>query len=44
MLSANLLADLMHWCDSKDMDFDEELRKANSHHHAETSEETEPIE
>ena len=30
-----LLADLMHYCDREDMDFDHELAKARMHHDAE---------
>ena len=31
----DLLADLMHYCDREDMDFDHELAKARMHHDAE---------
>ena len=32
----DLLADLRHWCDRNEMDFDNELRKANDHYREET--------
>jgi len=33
---ADLLADLAHWCDYNDTDFESELRKAASHYADET--------
>jgi hypothetical protein len=32
----DLLADLMHWCDRKDYDFDLALERGRDHHEAET--------
>ena len=33
---SDLLADLMHWCDRHDQDFDHELSRARYHYEAET--------
>lgn len=33
----DLLADLMHWCDRHDQDFETELRRAREHHQHETN-------
>jgi len=34
----DLLADLMHWCDEHQFDFDNELRRARGHYEAEVNE------
>jgi hypothetical protein len=36
---ADLLCDLMHWCDREALEFEGELRRASGHYLAETSEE-----
>jgi hypothetical protein len=33
---SDLLADIMHWCDRHDIDFDHELERAKGHYHDET--------
>jgi len=33
---ADLLADLMHWCDRNKLEFDHELNRARDHYRAET--------
>ena len=33
---SDLLADLMHWCDRRKLDFDKELDRARSHYDEET--------
>lgn len=37
----DLLADLMHFCDAKDVDFEEALRRGRNHHDEEIAEEAE---
>lgn len=37
----DLLADLMHFCDAKDVDFEEALRRGRNHHDEEITEEAE---
>jgi len=34
---SDLLADLMHWCDRHEQDFDLELRRAQNHYEIETN-------